>query len=284
MPGQLPPSVMTHACPSSELDVLAVTCPIGELQTPQDRYHVVYFHVGAAVQMTCQLDGRERQGGVHHPGDLCMLPAGVLGQWTLEAPADSLLLRLSPGLVKETAQTLRLKPAHAALAPAIRFRDPHLEYIASRLRAEREHGYPYGRIFVDTLAAAVAARLLQRQGRATTALHVAKRQLPKWRLRAVCDYVQANLDQDLSLAELAQIAGFSVSHFKPLFRQAMGLPVHRYVVECRVERARQLLLRRDRTLAEIAGEAGFSHQTHMARCLRQVLGIGPSDLVRLGGH
>ena len=85
-----------------------------------------------------------------------------------------------------------------------------------------------------------------------------------------------------SLAELAAVAGFSVPHFKPLFRRAVGLPVHRYVVECRVERARQLLLRGDRLLSDIATETGFSHQTHMARCLRRVLGIGPAEVVRLG--
>ena len=99
----------------------------------------------------------------------------------------------------------------------------------------------------------------------------------------MCDYIEANLDRDLSLAELANIAGFSASHFKPLFRHAMGLPVHRYVVECRVERARQLLLRGDRSMGDIAIEAGFTHQSHMARCLRRVLGIGSAEVAMLGG-
>jgi AraC family transcriptional regulator len=270
------------ACPSNQLDVLSVTCPVGALETPQDSHHVLYFHVGHPVQLTCRLDGRERSGGVHYPGDFCVLPAGVKGQWTMEAPADSLVLRLSPLLVKETAQTLRLKSAQAAITPAMRVRDPHLEYIGWMLRAEQEAGYPYGRIFVDSLAAAIAARLLRRYGRNTTAPRASRHQLPKWRLRTVCDYIRGNLDRDLSLAELANIAGFSVSHFKPLFRQAMGLPVHRYVVECRVERARQLLLQGDRSMGDIALESGFTHQSHMTRCLRRVLGISSADVAKLG--
>jgi len=274
-----------NACPSNQLDVLGVTCPMGELQTPQDRHHVLYFHVGQSVEMTCRLDGLERSGGIHHPGHLCVLPAGVTGQWTMEAPADSLVLRLSPALVKETAQALRLKPAHARIAPALRVRDPHLEYIGWRLRTERAAGYPYGQVFLDSLAAAIAGRLLQRSGHHLTgAPHLTRRQLPKWRLRTVCDYINANLDRDLSLEELANIAGFSVSHFKPLFRQAMGLPVHRYVVECRVERARQLLLQGDRSMSDIALEVGFCHQTHMARCLRRVLGISSAAVARLGQY
>jgi AraC family transcriptional regulator len=186
--------------------------------------------------------------------------------------------------VQETAQTLGLKPARASISPTIRMRDPHLEYIAWLLRAERAQDYPYGRVFVDSLAAAISSRLLQRYGGIPAAPKVSTRQLPKWRLRAVCDYIQANLDCDLSLAELSNVAGFSQSHFKPLFRQAVGLPVHRYVVECRVERARQLLLQGSGSLADIALEAGFSHQTHMARCLRRVLGISPADVLRLGRH
>jgi AraC family transcriptional regulator len=66
----------------------------------------------------------------------------------------------------------------------------------------------------------------------------------------------------------------------------MGLPVHRYVVERRVERARQLLLRGDRSMGDIAIEAGFTHQSHMARCLRRVLGIGSADVAKsnVRGH
>jgi len=198
----------------------------------------------------------------------------------MAARADSLLIRLSPSLVNETAQTLRLKRSYARLAPAIRMRDPHLEYIGWLLGAEQQAGYPYGRIFVDSLAAAIAARLLRRHSHDTTVAPAAKRQLPKWRLRAVYEYIEASLDRDLSLAELAAVAGFSVSHFKPLFRAAVGLPVHRYVVERRVERARRLLLRRDQSMSDIALEAGFTHPSHMARCFRRVLGINPADVAR----
>jgi AraC family transcriptional regulator len=102
--------------------------------------------------------------------------------------------------------------------------------------------------------------------------------LPAWRLRHVIDYIEAHLDQDLTLAELAAVAGFSLSHFKPLFRQAVGMPVHRYVLERRIERARMLLAGSDKSMTEIAIEAGFAHSSHMARCLRRVLGLSPSQI------
>lgn len=79
---------------------------------------------------------------------------------------------------------------------------------------------------------------------------------------------------------LASVAGFSLSHFKPLFKQAVGMPVHRFVLERRVERARSLLLQGGRTISEIALEAGFAHPSHMARCMRRLLGVGPRQVAK----
>jgi AraC family transcriptional regulator len=83
-----------------------------------------------------------------------------------------------------------------------------------------------------------------------------------------------------SLAELAAVSGFSLSHFKPLFKQAAGMSVHRFVLERRVERARMRLLEGGRSMNEIALEAGFAHSSHMARCMRRVFGVSPSQMAK----
>ncbi|KYF72421.1 hypothetical protein BE15_48030 [Sorangium cellulosum] len=54
--------------------------------------------------------------------------------------------------------------------------------------------------------------------------------------------------------------------------------MHEYVVQRRVERARALLLRGDLPASQVAIEAGFAHQSHMARCMRRVLGVTPTAL------
>jgi AraC family transcriptional regulator len=144
------------------------------------------------------------------------------------------------------------------------------------MQAEDHDAYPGGRLFADSLAAALAARLLALQSRRP--VPSPGRALPAWRLRHVLEYIEANLDQDLALAELAGVAGFSLSHFKPLFRQAVGMPAHRFVLERRVERARTRLLEGRASLTDIALEAGFAHPGHMARCMRRLLGMSPSQI------
>ena len=126
--------------------------------------------------------------------------------------------------------------------------------------------------------ALIPIRLLALQSPAKVLAAKHSRALPAWRLRRVIEYVEAHLDEELTLVELANVAGFSVSHFKPLFKQAVGVPVHRFVLERRVERARLRLMEGKQSRTNIALEAGFTHPSHMARSMRRVLGLSPSQI------
>jgi AraC family transcriptional regulator len=257
------------------LDVLTSPVPRGRFDSPVDGRHVLCLHLGAPVPVSYLAGRYERQGTRLH-GQFCVVPAGSSTRWTLTAPATSLLLRLNPSLMRDTAEHMRLDPE---LAPAIHIRDPQIERIGWMMQTEEQDGHSGGRIFADSLASALAARLLALQtlaARQPPAPPV--RALPAWQLRAMQDYIEANLDQDLTLAELAAVAGFSVSHFKELFRHAAGMPVHRFVLARRVERARQLLQSGQLTNTEIALEAGFAHPSHMARSIRQSLNLTPAQL------
>jgi AraC family transcriptional regulator len=92
--------------------------------------------------------------------------------------------------------------------------------------------------------------------------------------------VEDNLSQDLSLKELADVAGVSVSHIKTTFREAVGLPVHQYVIQRRVDRAQMLLREGKLPISRIAAETGFSHQSHLSYHVRRLLGVSPSESAR----
>jgi AraC family transcriptional regulator len=70
----------------------------------------------------------------------------------------------------------------------------------------------------------------------------------------------------------------SASHLRVLFKRTVGIPIHEYVIQRRVERARVLLVESELPASQIALEAGFAHQSHMARCMRKLLGFTPSSL------
>jgi AraC family transcriptional regulator len=249
--------------------VLTSPVPSGRFDSPIDHRHVLCLHLGGAVPVTYRADGIERRGTRLH-GQFCVVPAGSSTRWTLSASAISLLLRLAPEQIAEAAEAMRLTPEAADLSPAIHIRDPRIEQIGWLMQAESNDGYPSGRLFADSLACALAARLLK-LGSPQAQLADQTKAMPAWRLRKVFDYIETNLGEDLKLASLAEVAGFSVSHFKALFRNAVGMPAHRYVMHRRVERACVCLASGMNTM-DAALATGFAHPSHMTRCIRAIRG------------
>jgi len=256
------------------LDVLTSPVPSGRFDSPVDDRHVLCLHLGGAVPVSYRANGVERRGKRLH-GQFCVVPAGSSTRWTLSTAATSLLLRLAPSQLRETASAMRLSPGAADLVPAIHVRDPRIEQIGWLMQAESHDGYPSGRLFADSLASALAARLLA-LGSPKARPDERMRAMPAWRLRKVVDYIEAHLDEDLKLADLAEVAGFSVSHFKVLFRNAAGMPAHRFVMHRRVERACSQLANGGMSTMEIALATGFAHPSHMLRCVRAVRGAVPA--------
>lgn len=256
------------------LTVRTSPVPMGLFESPVSDRHVLCLHVGEPVPVSYRAGRCERQGVRIH-GQFCVVPAHATTRWIVSRPARSLLLCLVPSLWEET--TRAMGAGEPGLAPWIHIRDAQIERIGWMMQAEDHDGYPGGRLFADSLASALAARLLALQS-PDKATAERPRALPAWRLRRVIEYIEAHLDEELTLAELAGVAGFSLSHFKPLFRRATGMPVHRFVLERRVERARVRLMEGKRSRTEIALEAGFTHPSHMARSLRRVLGLTPAQI------
>ena len=225
--------------------------------------HRIKIHTGEAVAGTC---GTNRFVYTH--GDVDLLPAGSSDSWQEDSASTSVMLRFPPSLLALAADDLGLDGSRVGLMARHQFRDPQIQHIAWALDADRQAGQPAGKLYAESLGIALAAHLLASHQVAQPPL----RGLSKPQLRRVTDYIDTHLDQDLSLHRLAQVAGVSASHLKTLFKRSTGWPVHAYVVRRRVERARALLLRRELPASQIALEAGFSHQSHMLRCMRRLLG------------
>jgi transcriptional regulator GlxA family with amidase domain len=101
--------------------------------------------------------------------------------------------------------------------------------------------------------------------------------LPPRALRRVREFVEAHLEENVSIQALADTAGLSMYHFARAFKQSEGMTPHGYVVQCRVRRVQKLLAGTDLPLSEIALASGFSDQSHCARRFREHVGVTPSD-------
>ena len=96
------------------------------------------------------------------------------------------------------------------------------------------------------------------------------------RANRICEYIDSHLQENIALEVLAGIAQLSVHHFAHAFRQSLGIPPHNYIVHRRIEHAQRLIRNTDLPLSEIALEAGFTDQSHLARHFRTITGVSPS--------
>ena len=100
--------------------------------------------------------------------------------------------------------------------------------------------------------------------------------LPKWRLKRVLEYVNDHLDETLSLADLATVAGLSRMYFAGQFRAATGYRPHEYLLYRRIESAKSMLSGTNMPLAEVALSVGFQAQTHFSTVFKRLTGQSPA--------
>jgi AraC family transcriptional regulator len=93
----------------------------------------------------------------------------------------------------------------------------------------------------------------------------------------VKDYIEANLDAALTIAELSEVVNLSTHHFSELFRKTIGLTPHQYVLKIRIERAMVLLQSTQHPIVNIAQQVGFQTQSHFTRIFRQHTQVTPKQ-------
>jgi AraC family transcriptional regulator len=241
----------------------------GVIRLPALSDHHITVHAGPPVRVSCH-SGRIRS--VRTRGEISLTPAGMSDEWFEDDPGEAVDLHLPTSLLRQAAEEMGLDADRVGIEPRYHFKDPHIEHIAWALEAERRSESPSGALYTESLGLALAHHLLSRY----RAIRPIEGALSDGQLRAVTEHVEAHLDQNLSLIRLARVAGLGPSHFKTLFKRSLGLPVHEYVVRRRVERAKILLQRGDLPVSQVALEAGFAHQSHLARWMRRVLGVTPA--------
>lgn len=249
----------------------------GVLEMPEFPYALVSIHIGRAARMSCSRAGVSHTGSAVH-GDIDIIPVGVPALWRMHDENDrALLMVLPPALLDTVAQD----SAHSVeLRNRFMVRDRQLESIAWAMKSELEMGSPSGELFLDGLAQSAAARLVA--GHSSVAVEERRYGgLDGRRLKRILEFIEANLSEELSLSRLAAVAEMSTSHFRAGFRDSVGAPVHQYVIERRVERAKSLLMREEQTIAEIALAAGFTHQSHLARHMQRATGFSPLEMRRI---
>lgn len=242
--------------------------------------HLVILHLDGLVEVDQWVAGRHARHRIP-PGATFIMPGGADFRVRLGGALSTVHVYLQDRILAEVAGDLGVPAAAGGLAPSLGVRDPLLESLVLGLRDEMRDPGLLGDGYVDYLARAVAARLIRASLRAAPPPPGGA--AGARRIARALDYLDANLHRSVSLDEIAHLLDLSVSQTITLFKTAVGMPPHRFILSRRVARARDLLRRRDLPLVEVALACGFAHQEHMSRVFKREMKVSPGAYRRAAG-
>lgn len=190
--------------------------------------------------------------------------------------------------VAEPTEALEIYPGPSMLA-GLADREPRVDpaaggrdWVTFGLASIIKRAHVADRPLTDIEASTLAHRLVEHLGDRYYGTAEPKRvaKLAPRVVDRVGRYVDAHLAGPITLSGLAAQASLSPYHFARAFRATTGLPPHRFVNACRLERAKNALLHSPATVAEVAYAVGFSNVSHFRRLFRRELGVLPGQLRR----
>lgn len=210
-----------------------------------------------------------------NPGTTFILPRGTEDEVRWGGPTHRIAGAIHPSLLVNALD----ETAHESdveLTEHWNLMDRHIMAVLLAMTADLDEGSPAGRLYGESLANALAVYLLNRYAVRRYAPATCRGGLPGYRLKRVLDHIADNLAEDLSLSQLAAVAGMSPHYFAEMFRQSTGRAPHQYVLLQRIERAKQSLRDPRRSVIEAGLDAGFHNPSHFARMFRKFVGASPS--------
>jgi AraC family transcriptional regulator len=250
--------------------------PAGEAdQPPLSHLFLILGGRTPPRQPFVQCDDARYEAAEGFAGAVTVIPAGAASRFRWSGTVDCTHYYVSPGLVAKVAdEACGLDPARLSWRALGCEPCPPVAATLSALRDELLSGGRGGRLCAESLANVLVVHLIRNLA-SGPAVRGMTGGLAKHALRAVVEYVMDNLAADLALADLAAVAHLSEFHFARLFKESTGQAPHQFLIERRVERAKELLAEGRLTLAEVAAAVGFSDQSHFTRHFKRRVGATP---------
>jgi len=220
-----------------------------------------------------------RQEAMPNTGAIWLSPAGVGKEIVITAPIPQTMhMYLPTALFDRLKDDFNLPVASAySIRHAVGIGDDVIDQIGRSILSELTVETAASRVYVEVASLTLAARLLQKycDSGAYASSEPSVHSPEHIRLRRVLDYIAANIGDNITLVDLAGIAGYSPFHFARKFTLAMGISPHRYISRIRLENAMAELAAGKLPLAEIALNAQFSSQASFTRAFHRAIGMTP---------
>jgi AraC family transcriptional regulator len=223
---------------------------------------LIVLHRSGPVQTTFASGGHVTSRCIPK-GSIFFLPAGHACEVGLHGALDTLHIYLRANLVSVHNVT-----------PLLVERDVVIQHLAQAVEQAVCENVSSSDLFIEPIARALADRV-SAISRSSEPWQVQTAGLPDYELRRLNDFIEDNLEGEITLAAMASACGIGTKSFVRAFAATTGKSPYQYVIAARVERAKRLIEQDQEGLAEIALRCGFSHQEHLTRAFRRLTGQTP---------
>lgn len=234
----------------------------------------IALHVGPPVRLDWRLPAGPLRSRHLRRGMACVhgVDAPLWLRWS--APSEFLAVALDTHFAFDAA--VDCSGGWGGLETVVGVDDWQLRRLGALFDRELRDAGTHGALYLDSLGMALAVHVLRRYGRKQGAGRPARGGIAPARLRRVLEHVEEHLAENVSLADLARVAGLALHHFAHAFKESTGMSPHHFILERRIARARMLLVDSRLCLAEIALMLGFADQSHFTEHFRRLTGITPA--------
>lgn len=219
--------------------------------------------------------GERRFRQIAQAGRMLVIPAETESKWEVDGNRKILVLTIPNDTIRNVlgpACPRRIGEAFRKLTEQT-WADPLIEVLMSRLWESAAGTEIADNYLTDGLLTSILSQMLIRAGTELQQSKVVA--LPQWRLKRVKQFIDCNLDKDISLDDLAAVAGLSRRHFSRSFREELGEAPFRWLMQQRLAKAKPQLADTTVSLPEIAENCGFASQSHLTTALKQATGVTP---------
>jgi AraC family transcriptional regulator len=251
---------------------------------PAVRHPFMIYHITHPTEVMRKIEGARREMALLGPRNICVTPPETTTEWQHSGHPEILQVYLRRSLYEAAVAEMYGCDASAAeIVPRFGILDPLLEQLAIALADALRNGSIRDGLYIDSIAQMMAVHLARmhsvqsRPGRVPAVPAVSPQ-----RIRRLIEFIEANLDDHLTLDAMATQVEISPLYLARAFKAAVGQSPHQYVLERRIERAKELLRNTEMSIVDVALSVGFSSQSHLSHWMLRHTGISPAAYRRAG--
>jgi AraC family transcriptional regulator len=239
-----------------------------------ERGYIVALQLKAIPYIEQYLCNKKASSGFYPVGAVSAIDLREEPAVLLPNPFDALVVYVTQAALDEVAYTHQGTRAEQLVWPLGKF-DSVVYHLAKTLLPSLEQPQHTSKIFLDHVLHALNCHFVCTYGGVKKSAPQFRGGLSSLQMRRATELLEAHLNGNITLQQVAEACGLSVSHFARAFRQTFHRPPHKWLTERRVDRARDLMTNSRLSIADIATRCGFADQSALNRSFKRIYGITP---------